>query len=182
MSQKKERERSDQSGCSSSSDQGWAGLELCMYVDEHIDTTRRLRPHWSVGKNCRNSPAHCVSVCVCVIDTSDSIEYDSPRLSFNTHATTEATTYACLSLTHAHTQSLSVALASYFNRGVYAGILPVTKPSGVCRRRRRRWHLPLYFDFILNARHARRHRLGEWLDGLEGAASRDVASFNQIVN
>lgn len=46
-----------------------------------------------------------VSVCVsvsAVIDTSDSIEYDSQRLSFNTHATARH-----VPLTHAQSSSLS---------------------------------------------------------------------------
>lgn len=79
-----------------------------------------------------------VSVCVsvsAVIDTSDSIEYDSQRLSFNTHATARH-----VPLTHAQSSSLSqcdgnangqqhqqrATLGSYFNRrggNVYAGIL-----------------------------------------------------------
>lgn len=77
----------------------------------------------------------CVWVCVsvsAVIDTSDSIEYDSQRLSFNTHATARH-----VPLTHAQSSSLSqydgngqqqqrASLGSYFNRrggNVYAGIL-----------------------------------------------------------
>lgn len=67
----------------------WAVYSI--YVDEHIDSSTRATQWSSVWKNWRNLPVHCV--CVCVIDTSDSIEYDSPRLSFNTqHSCRTATT------------------------------------------------------------------------------------------
>lgn len=132
----------------------------CIYIDEHIDSLTRATQFGKVEGICRCSV--CMCMCVCAIDTSDSIEYDSPRLSFNTqHTHATATTcgspysYTCrawASTTLATRRSVCTLTAARIRRN---SLCDETE----CRRRQRqRWHLPLYFDFILNARHAHRLR------------------------
>lgn len=113
----------------------------------------------------------CVWVCAwvsvsAVIDTSDSIEYDSQRLSFNTHATARH-----VPLTHAQSSSLSQCdgNANNYNNNERRSVRTLTAAAatytpefscdetktgvgcvgGVCRHRRRRWHLlvVLWFYF-----------------------------------